>query len=136
VTLGPNPSLTVRDFVTGSGRDPLYVTGLVLPPAVQPGDPPAPAPLTVAVKVFRGGPNSTPVADSAAVFPGPGGFGAYQLFIGRVGPGQAIRPGDQLRVVLYENGGETADRVAEVTIRVPALTGEALVVTAADLVGQ
>ena len=129
VVFGPGPSLIVRDFVTGSGRDPLYVTGLILPPTVHPGDPQPPAPLTVGIRVYKG--SSNLLLDSTTALPGPGGFGAYQLFIGRAG-GAPLQIGSQLRIVLVENG----DEVGQTTIVVPPLTGSPLVVTAADLVGQ
>ena len=66
-------------------------------------------------------------------FGGPGGFGAYQLFLGRAG-NAPLQVGAQLRVVLVENGDETA----ETTVVVPPRSGTfaPLVVTAADLVGQ
>ena len=113
MTLGANPSLTVRDLVVGSARDQLYVTGVILPPAVQPGDPQPPAPLTVGVRVYRGSPTtpttSWPTRPRSS--PGPGGFGAYQLLLGRAG---ALLPG-QYRVFLFENG----DNVAQVGIQIP-----------------
>ena len=129
VALGPVPSLTVHDFVTGTGRDPLYVTGLILPPTVHPGDPQPAAPVTVGIRVYKG--SSNLLLDSATVSPGPGGFGAYQLLVGRAG-GAPLQIGSQLRIVLVENG----DEVAQTTVVVPQLTGSPLVVTAADLVGQ
>jgi PKD repeat protein len=130
VALGPDPSTTVRDFLIGTGRDQLYVTGQVLPPLVDPGDPQPPEPLTVGIRVYRG---NNLLVDSATTFGGPGGRGAYQLLVGRAGTLQ-LRVGDQLRVVLVENGVEGA----QTTIEVPPLSGTfaPLVVTAADLVGQ
>ena len=131
VALGGNPSVTVSDLVVGSARDQLYVTGRILPPAVEPGDPQPPAPLTVGVRVYRGNPDNPRnlIVDSATVFPGPGGFGAYQLLLGRAG---ALLPG-QYRVFLYENG----DQVASAGIQIPHPSGTfaPVVVTAADLVG-
>ena len=131
VALGGNPSVTVSDLVVGSARDQLYVTGRILPPAVEPGDPQPPAPLTVGVRVYRGNPDNPRnlIVDSATVFPGPGGFGAYQLLLGRAG---ALLPG-QYRVFLFENG----DNVAQVGIQIPHPSGTfaPVVVTAADLVG-
>ncbi len=140
VTIGANPGLTVRDLVVGTGRDQLYVTGVLRPPATNPGDPQPPAPLTVGVRVYAGSlnnPNNI-VADSARVFPGPGGFGAYQLLVGQIGrvPPQ-IGPGTQLQVVLVENGVNVTS-TTPVTFRVPPVSAgfAPQVVTAADLVGR
>ncbi len=121
VTLGNSQSLTTLDLRTGTLRDQLFVAGRVLPPP----NPQANPPMTIAVRVYRG---STLLFDSAVELGGSGGFGDYQLGLGRVGL-RDFDPGDSLRVALVENGSE----VRSVNVTVPALTGSVVRVTAADL---
>jgi uncharacterized repeat protein (TIGR01451 family) len=123
VTLGPDPSTTTLDIVTGSLQDQLFLSGEVLAPA----SPPAQTP-TIAVRVYSG---TVLISDSAMTFGGPGGFGPYRLALGKVGGGKYM-VGAALRVVLVENGVE----VGSTTVAVPALTGSVVLATAADLVAQ
>ena len=124
----PDPSTTVRDFTVGNPPDQLFVTGRVVPPFVFPGDPPPADPATLAIRVT--GPGFT--IDSASLG-GPGGFGAYQLSLGRLGGKGGLSPGNQVRVTLFENGIE----VGHVFVVVPPASGGAtLLMTAADLAGQ
>ena len=121
-SLGPDPSTTTLDLQTGTVQDQLFLSGRVL----APGTPPTPTP-TISIRVYR---STTLVFDSASMG-GPGGFGAYRLALGQVttGLGSPFRVGQQLRVVLVENGVE----VAFTNVNVPALTGSVILVSAADL---
>ncbi len=127
VNLGPDPSTTTLDLGVGTALDQLVLSGRVLAPA----SPPAVAP-TIAIRVYRGSTNVW-VADSAELFGGPGGYGPYQFALGRVGGGSpTYAVGAQLRVVLLENGVA----VASTFVTIPARTGAAVPVAAADLQGR
>ena len=126
VQLGTDPSTTLFDIATGSQVDQLFLSGRVVPPAGQTTQPPA-----IAVRVYRGNGSGTLVADSATLYGGSGGWGSYRLVLGRVGS-NPYPVGATLRVVLVENGVE----VRSTTVTIPAQTGSAVQVTAADLVGR
>ncbi len=125
VDLGPDPSTTTLDLKVGTALDQLVLSGRVLAPA----SPPAVAP-TIAIRVYRGT-TTVWVADSAELFGGPGGYGAYQFALARVGSDQRWAVGVQLRVVLLENGVP----VASTFVTIPPRTGAAVPVQAADLQG-
>ena len=85
-------------------------------------------PATIAIRVFQG---NQLLADSAVVFPGPGGFGTYRIPVH--GPRDTrLPPNSQVRIALFENGVE----VASTTATVPPNTGSVVSIVAADLVGQ
>ncbi len=75
VMLGPDPSTTVLDIVTGAQQNQLFLAGRL----VEPENPKSPA-TNVAVRVYLG--NNALLADSAVLFGGKGGWGTYRLAVG------------------------------------------------------
>ncbi len=78
VMLGPDPSTTVLDIVTGAQQNQLFLAGRL----VEPENPKSPA-TNVAVRVYLG--SNALLADSAALFGGKGGWGTYRLAVGQAG---------------------------------------------------
>ena len=122
VTLGGAQSTTTLDVATAGVVNQALVSGQVVAP------PGGADPATIAIRVFQG---DQLLADTAVVFPGPGGFGTYRIPVN--GPRDTrLPPNSQVRIALFENGVE----VASTTATVPPNTGSVVSIVAADLVGQ